>query len=81
MDPEFLNRLDDSYHAMMKEQELIRNLEDAIDSKIKEVISEFFPDEIQHLSAEGYRELDKVVYSKASAVALKIVNVMYEHTE
>jgi hypothetical protein len=39
MNSEFLDRPDDSYDAMLKEQELIRNLEAAIDSKIKEVIT------------------------------------------
>jgi hypothetical protein len=81
MDPQFLDHFESSYKEAMKEQELLRNLEDALSVRIKEIINEFFPDQIQRLSAEGYKQLSKIVTYHAMQVAMDVTNVVYREEE
>jgi hypothetical protein len=39
MNPQFLDHFESSYKEAMKEQELLRNLEDALSARIKEIIT------------------------------------------
>jgi len=78
MDSEDLHEPDSSYHQAMKEQELVKKFKAELSAKAKDLVDEYFPYKIQHLSAEGYLELEKVITIDTSTLALKIVTIIYD---
>ena len=75
MDAKSLNEFEDAHRAAMAEQEVIAKLQAAIEQKLRLTINEHFPDEINYLSAEGYRELEKIVADFSGRVALRVNEV------
>lgn len=82
MDAEELkDRLDPLYEAAMQEQQDIRDCIEQLTRSAKDFIAQRYAEEIHNLSAEGYRELDDVIYRHADNLAIEISNIIYHHEE
>jgi hypothetical protein len=71
-------RLENSYSEMLKEQERMRLFEEALIPKIKELINEIYPHEIQNLTAEGYRMLESKVVDHSIMLIQSVEKIMDE---
>jgi hypothetical protein len=78
---EMMRKLDASYQAHLKEQEIINQFILALEKKAKDLVSEHFSSEVTRLSAEGYRALDNKINMCAGDLAVDICNIFDEHTE
>jgi hypothetical protein len=78
---EIANNLNPLYEAAMKEQRHIQACMEALTRSAKNFINDTYKEEIQHLSAEGYKELEKEIDNATSDLAQKIVSVFHHHTE
>jgi len=78
---EILKKLDPLYEAMMQEQRDINAGIEHLTKSAKDFISKQYAEEINHLSAAGYKELDSIIYRCAEDLSIKISNTFYHHCE
>jgi hypothetical protein len=78
---DFAFKLELSYNAMLKEQERLRLFEEALIVKAKELINQFYPEDIQTLTAEGYRTLENKLKAKCRWMVSDIDNIIDDGQE
>jgi hypothetical protein len=82
MDAEELKeKLDPLYDAAMQEQRDINAGIEHMTRSAREFINHQYNTEIFRLSAEGYRQLENVIYKHLCALSVEISNVIYRHNE
>ena len=78
---EIKNNLDPLYEAAIKEQRDINDCMDQLTQSAKDFISKRYTEEINNLSADGYRKIEDIISSHSTRLAIEITNVIYHHHE
>lgn len=78
---EIKDDLDPLYEGAMQEQRDINAGIDHLIKSAKEFINHQYSAEINRLSAEGYRQLESVLYKHALNLSMDISNTIYRYDE
>jgi hypothetical protein len=76
---EIKDSLDPLYEAAMKEQRDIAAGIEALTKCAKDFIASQYVEEVNNLSAEGYRALDDSISRHASKLSMEISSIFYRH--
>ena len=82
MDAEELkDRLEPLYEAAMQEQRDIKDCIEHLTRSAKDFIAQRYAEEINNLSAEGYRKLEDVICRHTDRLSTDISNIIYRYEE
>jgi hypothetical protein len=73
---EFLLHFEAAKKEALLEQTTINELAAGLDKTARELINKLYKDEIQHLSADAYRELERKIFHATSGLAVAISHVI-----
>jgi hypothetical protein len=77
---EIANDLDPLYDAAMREQRNIQAGIEYLTNSAKDFISTQYAEDVNHLSAAGYRKLEDVISRHIEQLSIEITNVFYHHS-
>jgi lysophospholipase L1-like esterase len=78
---EAFEKIESAFDEIAQEQLLVDELKLEVDKIAKDWISRHYPDDINHLSAEGYRMLNFEIGDHATELAFAIMNTIYKYKE
>jgi lysophospholipase L1-like esterase len=78
---EAFEKIESTYDEIAQEQLIVDEFKLEVEKIAKDWISRHYPDDINHLSAEGYRMLNFEISDHANDLGFAIMNTIYKHKE